>query len=69
MFGSIFEFVVSLLLVWGPEEPQRVVWDIISMLFIFIQMLIIPVIICFDLEIDGDFLVYIVLSKDRYLQI
>jgi hyperpolarization activated cyclic nucleotide-gated potassium channel 2 len=57
MFGSIFEFVISLLLVWSPEEPKRVVWDIISMVFIFIQMLIIPVIICFDLEIAGDFLV------------
>jgi hypothetical protein len=57
MFSTICEFLISLLLVWSPEEPKRVVWDVIGMLFIFIQMLIIPVIICFDLEIDGDFLV------------
>ncbi|CAK91431.1 unnamed protein product (macronuclear) [Paramecium tetraurelia] len=34
---------------WQPNHPFRLVWDIISMLFIVIQMMIIPLILSFEI--------------------
>ncbi|CAD8051307.1 unnamed protein product [Paramecium primaurelia] len=37
---------------WQPNHPFRLVWDIISMLFIVIQMMIIPLILSFEIVDD-----------------
>ncbi|CAD8147487.1 unnamed protein product [Paramecium octaurelia] len=35
---------------WQPNHPFRLVWDIISMLFIVIQMMIIPLMLSFEID-------------------
>lgn len=48
----------SLLSVWIPEQMKRVLWDITGMLFIFIQLLLIPLLICFEITLVGGFKIF-----------
>ncbi|CAD8128335.1 unnamed protein product [Paramecium sonneborni] len=41
-----------------PEEPKKIIWDLIGMSFIFIQMITIPLILTFSLEISGAFAIF-----------
>ncbi|CAD8171846.1 unnamed protein product [Paramecium octaurelia] len=41
-----------------PEEPKKIIWDLIGMSFIFIQMITIPLILTFSFEISGGFAIF-----------
>lgn len=51
--------------VLSPEEPIKIVWDLIGMVFIFVQMITIPLIITFSIESIG-FLGALNLTMDIY---
>lgn len=38
--------------VFNPYSSVKVIWDLVGMLFIFIQMITIPLIITFSIELD-----------------
>ncbi|CAD8200826.1 unnamed protein product [Paramecium octaurelia] len=41
-----------------PEEPKKIIWDLIGMGFIFIQMILIPLILTFGLDMDYGFSIF-----------
>ncbi|CAD8181113.1 unnamed protein product [Paramecium pentaurelia] len=41
-----------------PEEPKKIIWDLIGMAFIFIQMILIPLILTFGLNLDEGFSIF-----------
>jgi len=51
-------FIDAFIAVLNPEEPKRMVWDVISMVFIFIQMITIPVILAFSIDTSGGYYVF-----------
>jgi hypothetical protein len=42
--------VKSLFSIWNPNSALKIFWDIASMLFIFVQMLLVPIMIAFEIE-------------------
>jgi len=63
IFGDVLNFIYSIILVWSPDEPKRVFFDMISALFIFIQLLLIPLVIAFEIELEGSAKVKINMHK------
>ncbi|CAD8096093.1 unnamed protein product [Paramecium sonneborni] len=42
----------------APEEPKKIFWDLVGMGFIFIQMILIPLILTFSLDLDDGFSIF-----------
>lgn len=47
---SLIKALKLFILVWNPNTFLRIIWDITSMIFIFIQMLLVPIVISFEIE-------------------
>lgn len=47
--------IIGLFYIWNPDELKRMIWDLISMLFIFIQLLTVPLILAYEVQISDGF--------------